>query len=319
MMASEIHERVDWPAVLAQLGVPVTALRNKHGPCPACHGTDRFRFDNRRGRGDYICNQCGAGSGFDLLMKLHGWDFRTARNEVMRVAGLSEFPGYTVELIKPASPPPEPDIAQPSDRVLRLRGQSCGVADCNDAVEYLASRKLWPLPEGCSLRAHPSVEYFEDKRCVGRFAALLAPVLDLDGQLVTMHVTYLQNGAKITDHKPRKMLSPLTNRVGCAARIMQLDGDALGVGEGLESSIAAGSLHGLPVWSALNAPLLSKFEPPAQIKRLIVYCDHDVAGLDAALKLIERLQGKVRIEIKTPTAPAKDWAEVLANAKQLLR
>jgi phage/plasmid primase-like uncharacterized protein len=157
MRAADIAQVIDWPNVLAQLGVPASALRNKHGPCPNCGGKDRFRFDNRYGRGDFICNQCGAGSGFDLLMRMHHWDFRTARDQVMRAGGLSEFPGYTVELIKPSSPPREPDIAQPSDRVLRLRAQSCPVADCDQAVSYLTSRKLWPLPEGCTLRAQPSV------------------------------------------------------------------------------------------------------------------------------------------------------------------
>src|ERR1700758_1335926 len=55
MQAAEIHARLgsNWPAVLAQLGIPETALRNKHGPCPACGGKDRYRFDNKRGRGDY--------------------------------------------------------------------------------------------------------------------------------------------------------------------------------------------------------------------------------------------------------------------------
>ena len=314
MRAQEIAARIDWPNVLAQLGVPAKALRNKHCSCPACGGKDRFRFDNRYGRGDYICNQCGAGSGFNLLMKVHGWDFRTARDEVVRAAGLSEFPGYTVELITPASPPPEPDIAQPPDRVLRLRAQSCSVADCDQAISYLTSRKLWPLPQGCTLRAHPSVSYFEDKQCIGRYAALIAPVVDLDAQLVTLHTTFLEHGRKITEHEPRKLLSPLVGRVGCAVRLMRADADVLGVGEGLESCLAAGALHGLPVWSALNATLLSKFEAPAGITRLMVFADHDVAGLDAALKLTERLQGKVQIEIRKPPSPAKDWAEVLANA-----
>ena len=33
------------------LGVPAKALTNRHGPCPICGGKDRFRFDDKGGRG----------------------------------------------------------------------------------------------------------------------------------------------------------------------------------------------------------------------------------------------------------------------------
>src|SRR5207253_2133290 len=63
--ADEIHARLasTWPQVLVQLGIPETALRNRHGPCPACGGTDRFRFDNKHSRGDWFCNHCGGSNG----------------------------------------------------------------------------------------------------------------------------------------------------------------------------------------------------------------------------------------------------------------
>lgn len=33
------------------------ALENKHGPCPICHGKDRYRFDDLEGKGTFYCNQ----------------------------------------------------------------------------------------------------------------------------------------------------------------------------------------------------------------------------------------------------------------------
>jgi hypothetical protein len=67
MKSAEIHARAGdtWPAILEALGVPSAALTGKHGPCPAqaCGGKDRFRFDNKWGRGDWFCNQCGDASG----------------------------------------------------------------------------------------------------------------------------------------------------------------------------------------------------------------------------------------------------------------
>lgn len=60
-----------WPTLLADLGID-TPHRGKHGPCPVCGGKDRFRFDNKEGRGTWICSQCGAGDGLDLVCKVMG-------------------------------------------------------------------------------------------------------------------------------------------------------------------------------------------------------------------------------------------------------
>ncbi len=35
-------------------------------------GKTRFRFDDKEGRGTWICNHCGAGDGADLAMKVTG-------------------------------------------------------------------------------------------------------------------------------------------------------------------------------------------------------------------------------------------------------
>src|SRR5262249_53923446 len=128
MQAAEIHARLasSWPNVLAQLGIPEAALRNKHGPCPACGGRDRYRFDNKRGRGDWICNQCGAGDGFKLLEHVHGWSFSEARRRVIEAAGLSDTSPIliTAPVTRPASIQP---IATPTERVHRLRRERCAV------------------------------------------------------------------------------------------------------------------------------------------------------------------------------------------------
>ncbi len=315
--AQELAERIGkgWPDVLERCGIARAHLVNKHGPCPACGGTDRFRFDNRGGRGGFICGKCGAGDGFALLMRVFGWNFSTARDRVVEAAGLASADRHSV-MTHPARPAPVPEVARAPERVLRLRRESCPVADCNDAVQYLANRGLWPLPEGCSLRAHAGAEYFEAGRRVGRYPAILADVRDQAGELVTVHVTYLEHGKKLAAHEPRKILSPMTGRTGCAVRLMQADSDVIGIAEGLETALAAAALHGVSTWSALNAAVLAKFEPPESIARLVIFPDADYAGVDAANKLMERLQGQVRLEVHRPSPPAKDWADVLSRAKR---
>ena len=64
-------------------------------PCPACGGTDRYRWDEDAGAGGWFCNQCGgkdqrggAGSGIDLLMRRQGWSFVEAARQVEAFLGL---------------------------------------------------------------------------------------------------------------------------------------------------------------------------------------------------------------------------------------
>ncbi len=53
-----------------ELGMKV--IKNRHQACPVCGGADRFRFDDKRGRGTWFCNQCGAGDGLKLVEKVFG-------------------------------------------------------------------------------------------------------------------------------------------------------------------------------------------------------------------------------------------------------
>ncbi|MGG8913157.1 primase-helicase zinc-binding domain-containing protein, partial [Escherichia coli] len=47
--ATVSHALGHWPRILPALGIQV--LKNRHQPCPVCGGSDRFRFDDREGRG----------------------------------------------------------------------------------------------------------------------------------------------------------------------------------------------------------------------------------------------------------------------------
>lgn len=301
-----------WRKVLLDAGLSEQQLSKKHGPCPKCGGTDRYHFSNKYGRGDAYCRHCGHLDGFQLLMAALGIGFAEARSTVMSLAGLSD---ETLETVRPRqtheATPEQP--AKPTQRVRNLIRESCLVENCEPAVLYLASRALWPLPQGHSLRAHPSVEYWQEGKRIGRYPALVAAVRDVNGELVTAHVTYLTpSGEKLQQLEPRKILSPMTARVGCAVRLMT-HGDTLGIAEGIETALSASIMHEVPTWAALNTSLLAKFAPPQNVKKLIIFADRDIAGLDAAAKLMERLQGRVRLEIRTPRS--KDWNDALRSAQ----
>jgi putative DNA primase/helicase len=324
LRADDIHARVDWPEVLARLGVGSQFLRyrviggrNKGipGPCPACGGTDRYVFDNRHGRGDFHCRCCGAGDGFALLMRVHGWTFAEARRQVLEATQLQTSSKGVASVgcgarAAAISPAPLPSYRPPA-RVLAVARGACAVADCPDAVAYLESRGLWPVPVGCALKAHPALEYWHEGQRVGVYPGLVAEVRDVASELVTLHVSYLEGGRKLATHEPRKILSPLLGRDGCAVRLMPPN-DVLGIAEGVETALSAAALYSVPVWAALNTSLLAKFEPPAGVNLLHIYADADRAGQEAAGRLMERLQGRVRFELHVPPAPHNDFNDQLA-------
>lgn len=71
-----------WKEILLGLGIPGKLLDQRHQPCPFCGGKDRFRWTNFDDRGMFICNQCGSGDGFKLLMQFHGWTFPQAAKRI---------------------------------------------------------------------------------------------------------------------------------------------------------------------------------------------------------------------------------------------
>ena len=107
-----------WPRLLIELaGLTPEQLQNRHQPCPACGGTDRYRWDQDAGAGGWFCNQCGGkdhagggGNGMDLLLRLTGWDFATAARRVEAHLGLPADPRLT----------PLPATASRGGRPLRI-------------------------------------------------------------------------------------------------------------------------------------------------------------------------------------------------------
>lgn len=76
-----------WPDVLGLVGITVPKSPRQHVGCPACGGSDRFRFDDG-GRGSHFCNQCGAGDGLDLVAKVNRCDATSAAQIVADALGI---------------------------------------------------------------------------------------------------------------------------------------------------------------------------------------------------------------------------------------
>jgi len=116
LLAAEGH----WPRLLAELaGLTPEQLQDRHQPCPACGGTDRYRWDRDDGPGGWYCNQCGGrersgggGSGLDLLLRVTGWDFATAARHLEAHLRLEQPKPLRVALPPPvAAQRAEPDVS----------------------------------------------------------------------------------------------------------------------------------------------------------------------------------------------------------------
>ncbi len=75
-----------WNDTLNSLGV-IIPENKKAGACPACGGKDRFRFDDKEGRGTFYCNQCGSGDGFTLVSKVLNLSIKDSANVVNNIVG----------------------------------------------------------------------------------------------------------------------------------------------------------------------------------------------------------------------------------------
>jgi putative DNA primase/helicase len=119
-----------WQPIFERLGIPTN---RSEGPCPACGGSTRYRFDDKDGRGTYFCSHCGAGTGLDLVMKVRQCGAREAAVMVAEVMALP-LPEQ-----KPAREKPQTDIAS---KVARLAAKTApGQSD------YLTSKGLQrPFP-----------------------------------------------------------------------------------------------------------------------------------------------------------------------------
>lgn len=304
-MRPDIHDqaRGKWRGILATLGVPQEFLKDKHGPCPLCGGKDRFRWDNKEGRGTYVCGQCGAGSGLDLLMKYRGFDFKEAVSEIRDVLGVVD-----VE-------PPKPEMTEEARRA-RLRElwkASQPMVKGDLAHRYFETRGIEEDYYSPNLRFAPRC-WFSDGVY---YPALLGVVSDQDGRPVTLHRTYLAHdgSGKAPVDEPRRMM-PGKIPAGACIRLGEA-GESLGIAEGIETAMAAMQMYDLPVWSAINSTMLAKWEPPACVEEVTIFGDNDskFGGQKAAYELAHRLAVRgLTVSVKFPDEVGFDFADELKRA-----
>ncbi|MFA6181507.1 primase-helicase zinc-binding domain-containing protein [Acidithiobacillus sp.] len=358
-----------WLDVLPRLGIDSKCLCNRHGPCPGCGGTDRFRFDPKEKGGTFYCSQGGGellkGDGFSLLEHVHGWNFKHAMEEVARVLGTLPV-DYDLAPAQRAAPAQsaktsaksswsEKDQKEATERarktVANLWRQTLPLRECPQAMAYFENRHIpfGLIADAQDLRAISDLGYWIQgkdgkPRQIGSFPALIAVCRGPNHQVLALHRTWLQpdgSGKLILPDPerpnvlldPRKLTTPIVRKVPLhiVLRPMTTDG-VLGVGEGIETALAASFLHnGVAVHATVNSGnmggrtiddhpdrILGGYTPPQSCSRLMVFADPDSAGLEAAGRLQRRMQltrKEMAVEVRTPRIEG-DWNDVLDLAAQ---
>lgn len=281
-----------WHGILSGLGLAQSFLTRKHGPCPMCGGNDRWRWIDREGSGDWICNNCGHGSGTDLVMKVLKVDFKTAAQRIEEQIGTAPV----VERVKA-------DPKKLLDDMAYLWSRSNPITPDCPPGRYLAARGLDPLASPV-LRWGSSVTY----------PMMVAKVISPDHKAVNLHRTLLDSAGRKANVEKPKLLMEGETPAGSAVRLNPPVNGRLGVAEGIETALSAAKLFDVPCWATIHSAGLERFTPPDGVTELMIFGDNDqkYGGQASAYRLAHRMACiEMHVTISIPDSPGEDWNDVL--------
>lgn len=178
------------------------------------------------------------------------------------------------------------------------------------AERYLTYRRCALPSDDGDLRYLPPDERYPPSLC--------ARVTDVvTREPISLHFTRLAPGGrgKAGTDLDRLLLAGHRKAGGCI-RLWPDEAvtNGLAIAEGVESALAAA--HGYcPVWSTIDAGNMAKFPLLLGIETLVIFADHDGAGLKAARACGKRWAEAGReVNLVVPPAPGTDIADVVAAA-----
>lgn len=295
--------RGKWRNVLSELGVESKVYSGQHGPCPKCGGVDRFRFTDYKRNGEYFCNGCGAGDGFDLIMALYGCKFRAAARMVdtaLGKVGQQEDETFVLSV----------DIEKRRGALNRVWAG----ADNDLLVErYLAKRGIDTdlLTDGWDgdIRGHNELYL---KETGSRVPAMIALIRNSAGRPISIHRTFL-------DPKAKKVMPPTENILGGGIHLGAVNETTeLIVGEGIETTLSAmmasrAAASGIATVTAQGMEALSL---PSHVGSVRIVADNDASftGQKAAFTLARELDHKGKqVSVVLPEKSGCDFNDYVAH------
>ncbi|MGM0935911.1 MAG: DUF7146 domain-containing protein [Pseudomonadota bacterium] len=258
-----------WAKIFAHYGLPpITGKKHFKGKCPICEQKGKFRIDDKDGRGTYIC-KCSAGTGFQLLERTQGKEFKTLADEVDQLLGN----------VRQKEVPKQPVNTTKADYQNKLIKCFAGMPDLKNtsAAQYLQERGIFSLPaehvrfcENQPVKTSSGVQHFQ---------AMWAIATDSKGKACYLHRTYLNGSKKAPVPVVKKMNSLQDDKYldyaeSVAIRMFPV-ASTLGVAEGIETALSCKQIYSVNTWSTMNANHMAKFIAPKGVKHLIVFADTD--------------------------------------------
>lgn len=296
-----------WPGIFDSLGIEVRH-DFKHGACPICQtGKDRFRLFPDSIDGNWYCNQCEthSGDGFSLVQRVLGLSFVEAVKKVSDILGFVEVD------FKQNKPKQDPSIFL--NKVWNNSAQLTG----KDPVSlYLQVRGITIRPKNVRF-----CEKCYESATKKNLVAMVAAIHNKKGVKIGIHRTYLEGNGKSDIESPKKLMPPVEPLNGSAIRLSYPGDDCLGVSEGIESALSASQLFNIAVWACMSSSLLEAWEPPENIKKIIILGDNDFSfgGEKSAYTLAYKLYKKgYLVEVKIPNIVGQDFNDVLLEKRKNL-
>ncbi len=293
----EAHHK--WVSILTRCGVPVEYLQNKHGECPLCGGVDRYRFDDKTPNLAYYCNNCGHGSGLDLLMKFHSYGLHDALSQVHNVLSGKDDPINpvgNVELL-PVVAVPNETKQKILEGLIQFTSRTPTVAGVeywdHRGIQEMQGRRIENIQYGrIAYGVYGTIKddqgnYVKTEAIIGLFSQWgELPVGALQIYLEKKLVHYVPDD-KTYISKP---LFKVNNLSGCGIWLAgRAKSRVLHVAEGLENAVSIASmLNTRHVVATGTAPLMRVLIIPDHVEIVHIWRDDDNAGIDASKRLEER-------------------------------
>ena len=255
----------------------------KKTPCPSCGGQDRFRYDDKNGNGDYICQHCGAGDGISLIQKVTGLTFPEALSEVAAIVGLDATSNITDEDRARWRKEKEIRDKEQRERELKMQEQIARKADGLFRNAYLGDFSLYLKNK--QVDKDPKIKITHDGN-------LLIPAIDENGKI--------WNVQTITPDGQKLFIQESGGRTGgCFFMIGEVqpdlyDAHIICIAEGYATGMSIHMATGHPValsFVANNLPKVGAVLRKKYPKAVFVYCaDDDSAKEDTGIKYAQEAQ-----------------------------
>lgn len=254
----------NWGKVFNYYGLPpITGNHHFKGKCPICEAKGKFRIDDKNGQGTYIC-KCSSGTGWSLLEKTQGKDFKTLAREIDGILG-NTYNGVSQPRDITQSEKIRNKVLNKFNKLKLLNGTNASIYFKNRGIE-----------------AHEinNVRFCEnDKTPDGMFSAIYSIASDSKGNACYLHRTFLDGSKKADIKNNKKMLSLqedtyLEHAQSVAIRLSDVS-STLGIAEGIETALSCKQKYKCNTWATLNASLMKRFIAPKGVKHLIIFADTD--------------------------------------------